>query len=34
VDRFTRDVTTMEDLIRLAQTTDVEFGGHAPGHST
>lgn len=31
VDRFTRDVTTMEDLIRLAATTDVQIGGPRAG---
>ncbi|MGH3507232.1 MAG: recombinase family protein, partial [Nocardioidaceae bacterium] len=31
VDRFTRDVSTMEDLIRLAETTDVKIGGPRAG---
>jgi hypothetical protein len=31
VDRFTRDVTTMEDLIRLAETTSVKIGGPRAG---
>lgn len=31
VDRFTRDVSIMEDLIRLAETTDVQIGGPRAG---
>lgn len=31
VDRFTRDITTMEDLIRLAETTSVKIGGPDAG---
>ena len=32
IDRFTRDVTTMEDLIRLAATTSVNIGGPRAGN--
>ena len=31
VDRFTRDVSTMEGLIRLAESTDVKIGGPRAG---
>lgn len=32
IDRFTRDVTTMEALIRLAETTDIKIGGPRAGN--
>lgn len=32
VDRFTRDVSTMEDLIRLAETATVTIGGPRAGN--
>src|SRR3954468_80096 len=32
IDRFTRDVTVMENLIRLAETTEVNIGGPRAGN--